>query len=103
MSAFAELLAGFIGVVHELQPQRLRRVRIKAASPLVHPAPFLFVSGKLWHTAEGILETIRRRKFDIDVFSRTKALCEAVALPTEAAKPATEASKMAGVAEEPAA
>jgi hypothetical protein len=33
----------------------------------VHPSPFLFVSGHLWHTAEGITGTIARRKFDVDL------------------------------------
>lgn len=66
MNAFAELVAGFIGMVHEMQPVRLtsRKNRIHAD----HQCPFLFISGFLLHTARGILETIVRRKFDIDIF-----------------------------------
>ena len=69
MSAYAELLASFVGLVHELQPFRLKQVRIKTFSPSEHPAPFLYVSGMLYSTAQGLKETIERRKFDIDIYS----------------------------------
>jgi len=69
MSAYAELIAGFIGMVHELQPNRLKRVRIKKWSISGHIPPFLNVSGLLWITARGIKETIKRRKYDIDIYS----------------------------------
>ena len=82
MSAFAELVAGFVGMVHELQPERLKRVRRQDTTAVTHPSPFLFVSGKLWQTAEGILMTIQRRKYDINLFSSTSALCKAIELPT---------------------
>ncbi len=68
MSAFAELLASFIGVVHELKPDRLRKIRIKKYMNN-HLPPFLYVSGILYATAKGIRETIERRKFDIDIYS----------------------------------
>ena len=68
MSGFAELLASFIGVVHELKPDRLRKIRIKKYMNN-HLPPFLYVSGILYATAEGIKETIERRKFDIDIYS----------------------------------
>ncbi|MBN8628198.1 MAG: hypothetical protein J0M17_22190 [Planctomycetes bacterium] len=83
MSAFAELIAGFEGLVHELQPMRLTRLRAGAVSPDVeNPAPFLYVSGTLNPSAEAILSTIRTRGYDIDVFNETDALNEAFQLPT---------------------
>jgi len=80
MSAFAELVASFIGIVYEMQPDRLKRRRFKRKSaadrPLLpgHPSPFLFVSGFLFHTAQGIVDTIKQRGFDVDVFWRTNQL-----------------------------
>jgi hypothetical protein len=76
MSAFAELLAGFIGMVYELQPSRLKKIR-KSRSPRKKPdqlAPFLFVSGLLYNTAKGIEATFVRRGFDIDVYSSVRSL-----------------------------
>ena len=80
MSAFAELIAGFLGIVHEMQPSRLKRRRFKrraaAAGPAgnAHLSPFLFVSGFLYHTAQGLVDTITRRGFDVDVYSRTNQM-----------------------------
>ncbi len=68
MSAFAELVAGFIGMVHELQPCRLKRIRIGDWSVTDHIAPYLNVSGMLQPTARGLDETIKNRKFDIDIY-----------------------------------
>lgn len=70
MSAFAELVANFIGLVHELLPDKIRRIRYYAgfSSQSEHPAPFLYVSGHLYPTAQGIVETIKDRGFDIDVY-----------------------------------
>jgi hypothetical protein len=83
MSAFAELVAGFLGLVHELQPERLKRVRtsrhLNTASK--HPAPFLYVSGILYLTAQGIEQTIRRRCYDVDIFTQTEALSNHLRLP----------------------
>jgi hypothetical protein len=68
MSAFAELVASFVGLVHELQPKRLRKIRSKKHTSL-HLAPFLYVSGLLNPTAKGVLQSIQRRKYDIDLYS----------------------------------
>lgn len=68
MSAFAELIAGFIGVVHELQPKRLRKIRINTWKAGDHIAPYLNVSGYLQRTAKGLDETIKQRKYDIDIY-----------------------------------
>jgi hypothetical protein len=76
MSAFAELLASFIGVVHEMQPKRLRKRVGSHKRRAEHLSPFLYVSGYLYPSAQGILETIDRRKYDINVFFKTKALTD---------------------------
>jgi hypothetical protein len=83
MSAFAELVAGFVGMVHELQPERLKRRPRKAKAQTENPAPFLFVSGRSWITAEGIIKTMKRRRMDLGVFNRTNLLSEALGLPTD--------------------
>jgi len=80
MSAYAELVASFIGMVHEMQPQRLKRVR-RGNWPQVHVAPFLYVSGHLYSTAKGIYATIQRRKYDIDIYSDTVELAKGFKLP----------------------
>lgn len=68
MSAFAELLASFLGVVHELQPARLK-ARSRLSWKGNHPKSFLYVSGILYHTAKGILETIQSRKLNLAIYS----------------------------------
>ncbi|MEQ8554908.1 MAG: hypothetical protein RIC06_25710 [Cyclobacteriaceae bacterium] len=68
MSAFAELIASFIGLTHELKPKKLKRIRTKNYSTEVLPC-FLYVSGYLNPTAKGIIETIENRKFDLDIYS----------------------------------
>lgn len=70
MSAFAELVASFVGLVHEIMPDCLELHRIQGASSesREHPAPFLYVSGTLYPTAQGVEETIRRRGYDIDIY-----------------------------------
>lgn len=68
MSAFAELVAGFIGLVHELKPNKLKKIR-KRGYNNPHISPFLYVSGYMNPTAKGIALTIKRRKFDIDIYS----------------------------------
>lgn len=77
MSAFAELIAGFIGLVHEIDPDRLQQKRQvgERQRKRLHPAPFLYVSGYLNPTAQGIVETIAYRGYDIDVYD-----CETGAL-----------------------
>jgi hypothetical protein len=78
MSAFAELVAGFIGLVFEMQPTRLTNVRGKSKR-IHHLAPFLFVSGLLWKTAQGVEYTCQRRGFDIDIYSSAKQVSLAFA------------------------
>ncbi|TPD67281.1 hypothetical protein [Flavobacterium microcysteis] len=68
MSAFAELVASFIGLVHELQPSRLRRIRTRNHEDN-NLAPFLYVSGYLNPTARGIFHSIQKRKYDLDIYS----------------------------------
>ena len=68
MSAYAELIAGFIGMVHELQPDRLQPVRIPSWKTGPHLPPFLSVSGVLYATAKGLRETIVQRQFDLDIY-----------------------------------
>lgn len=74
MSGFAELIASFIGIVHEMQPERLRQVRIKGAPSPSHPPPFLFLSGIFYRTGEAVFESVEQRKYDVDVFTRTDAM-----------------------------
>lgn len=91
MAAYAELIASFIGIVHELQPSRLRRVR-RGKWNQEHPAPFLYVSGTLYTTARGIVATVHNRRYDIDVYSQTTDLANGFSLPT---KPAPKKAKKA--------
>ena len=68
MDAYAELVAAFIGLVHELQPWRLahdvKKMRLQYAH---HPRPWLNISGVCMATAEGIKHTIGQRGLDIEV------------------------------------
>jgi len=68
MSAFAELVASFIGMVHELRPDRLRKLRVKKYRN-EHLPPLLYASGILFQTAKGLKETIEKRKYDVDIYS----------------------------------
>ena len=69
MSAFAELIAGFVGLVHELKKDNLKKTKKRHVRNKNHLAPFLYVSGILYPTAEGVKETIMRRNYDIDIYS----------------------------------
>ncbi len=69
MSAFAELIGGFIGIVHELLPKRLRRHKTPIGNP-IHPHPFLFVSGFSNPSAEGVIATIIERGYRISIIDR---------------------------------
>lgn len=69
MSAYAELIANFIGLVYELKPEKLKRIRTRNWTRTGNISCFLYVSGILYKTAEGIAETIEKRKFDIDIYS----------------------------------
>lgn len=79
MSAFAELVAGFIGMVHEMQPQRLRASHLKD-DERDHLPPFLYVSGQLYRTAQGVVETIQRRKYSLGIYNSTVDLTTAFRL-----------------------
>jgi hypothetical protein len=66
MSAFAELVAGFIGMVHELLPEMLENNEKIDSNDMY---PFLYVSGRLNPTAKGIQETINGRNMSIRIYS----------------------------------
>ncbi len=74
MSAYAELIASFIGLVHELKPEKLKRIRVRKWIRSDTISSFLYVSGILYRTAEGLVETIERRKYDIDIYSFNKPM-----------------------------
>lgn len=74
MSAFAELVAGFIGLVHEICPDKLKRRKTKTPQSCEHLPPYLFVSGHLLPTAMGIVETMTSRKMQIRVYDYTQKL-----------------------------
>ncbi|MEQ1763859.1 MAG: hypothetical protein ABL984_12035 [Pyrinomonadaceae bacterium] len=69
MSAFAELVASFVGLVHELKPAHLKKVRNRRWKLGDHIPPFLSLSGTMQGTATGLAETIEHRKIDIDIYS----------------------------------
>jgi len=83
MSAFAELIANFIGLVHEISPQVINPIRpyIGPLEYREHPAPFLYVSGYLNPTAQGIVESIRYRGYDIDIYSYESGAFFGITLP----------------------
>ena len=68
MSAFAELVASFIGLAYELTPANVNAVRIPGYVSN-HISPFLYVSGLMNPTAKGIHETITNRQFNLDIYS----------------------------------
>ena len=69
MSVYAELIASFIGLVHELKPEKLKKIRVRKWQRSDTISSFLYVSGLLYRTAEGLVETIEKRKYDIDIYS----------------------------------
>lgn len=69
MSAYAELIASFIGLTHELKPDCLKSVRKRNWKKNDNISCFLYVSGILYNTANGLFETIEKRKYDIDIYS----------------------------------
>ncbi len=71
LNAYAELMANFIGLIHEIQPFRLRRIRTRSYMKNNHLSPFLYVSGDLYTTAQGIIKTIKKRCFDVDIYDLT--------------------------------
>lgn len=68
MTAFAELIASFIGLAYELSPANLSAIRVPGYVSN-HLAPFLYVSGLMNPTAKGIHETIADRQFNLDIYS----------------------------------
>lgn len=101
MSAFAELIANFIGLVHEMLPDKINRLRLYDRSNLQaeHPAPFLYVSGYLYPTAQGIAQTIKERGYDIDVYDYlTGADMFGVKLPVKFPKKSRKSTKSANSA-----
>jgi hypothetical protein len=82
MSAFAELVANFVGLVHELSPRMLTPMRTPT-SPACreHPAPFLYVSGYLYPTAQGLVESIKYRGYDIDIYDYQTGSFFGITLP----------------------
>ncbi len=67
MNAFAELIGGFIGTVHELLPKKLKKHKKSKRIPL-HPYAFLFVSGFSNRSARGVIATISKRGYRINVY-----------------------------------
>jgi hypothetical protein len=74
MSAYPELIASFIGLVHELLPKRLESLRTTAATNSAHPSPFLYVSGILWAGALTMEETIVNRAYDLDIYHNDRPI-----------------------------
>jgi len=66
MSAYAELVAGFLGLVHEMLPDALTPYFGEKEGV---EKPFLYVSGHLYGTAYGIAETITARGFFVNIYS----------------------------------
>ncbi len=69
MSAFAELIAGFLGLVHEVANKRLRPRKSPWKRPR-HPQPFLYVSGVLYPSAKAVVQTIADRRYDFRVYDK---------------------------------
>jgi hypothetical protein len=89
MSAFAELITGFLGLVYEMMPEQLQPLRpyIGPLRDRAHPAPFLYVSGFLYPTAQGLLDTILFRGFDVDILDHESTVF-GVTLPKRVIQPA---------------
>lgn len=69
MSAYAELMANFVGLVHELKPEKLDNIRnSNGFVPSDHIPPFMIVSGILYPTAKELKNSIIDRGYDIDVY-----------------------------------
>ena len=96
MSAFAELVANFIGLAHELKPEVLGPVRLRVGgitSP-DHPAPFLYVSGYLYPTAAGLINTMKDRGYDIDVWDYQTGVYLGTKLPVIPARKRNSMQKL---------
>lgn len=76
MHGYAELVASYVGLVHEMQPWRLRKARKKEYKD--HISPFMFLSGDLYRTGSGLSQSIARRGYDIKIFTRSKQLVDMI-------------------------
>lgn len=65
MSAFPELLASFIGLVHELKPECLKRIN---NFPKQHLYPFLYLSGKLLKSGNVLFRSFKHRGYKLLIF-----------------------------------
>jgi hypothetical protein len=74
MSAYPELIASFLGLVHELLPKRLKELRTVPTTLGSHPSPFLYVSGILWAGALTMEETLVNRAYDLDIYHHDRAI-----------------------------
>lgn len=97
MSAYAELVAQFLGIVHEMMPHCLQG-KEPSQRYKEHPAPFLFVSGKFYPSAEGIRETIEARGLRVSFFNHTSGF-EEFPLATKPAPPKPKKARKPRVAE----
>ncbi|WCL50682.1 hypothetical protein [Leptospira sp. GIMC2001] len=64
MAAYAELISSFKGLVSELAPNSL-----DGKYKRNHVKPFLFVSGMIYRSAEGIIYTFKKRKYAFEIIS----------------------------------
>lgn len=82
MSAFAELIANFLGLVHEMKPDAMLPFSPNNFKNFPdHPVPFLYVSGYLYPTAKGIFESIKDRSINIDIFDHESGVFFGISLP----------------------
>ena len=69
MSAFPELIASFIGLVHELYPARLGGKKEKdSTGSNTSLSPFLYLSGYLAGTADALSESIQDRGYEVAIY-----------------------------------
>jgi len=82
MSAFAELIANFLGLVHEMKPEALQSISATNLPKLQnHPVPFLYVSGYLYPTAKGLLESIKDRSLNVEIYDHESGVFFGISLP----------------------
>jgi hypothetical protein len=76
MSAYPELIASFVGLVHELRPECLDNIRnntdFKQSNTV---APFLYLSGYLSGTADAMQTSITERGYNVDIYHINNELC----------------------------
>ena len=76
MTAFAELISGFIGLVHELKHVNLRKSKAKSN----HLDPFLYVSGFVNPSAEGVISSVEKRGYRIKFYDRNTRQLENISI-----------------------